>query len=118
MTVQGYARKFDEIEEKDLQGGGKIRWLITHKDGAPNFSMRLITVKAWGSTPAHSHEYEHEIYVIEGKGTATIGAKKFEVSKDSFLFIPGNEYHTINATTDMKMICVVPISAAKEILGE
>ena len=33
-----------EIEQLDLEGGGKIRWLITHKDGARNFSMRLITV--------------------------------------------------------------------------
>ncbi|EQB65495.1 MAG: hypothetical protein AMDU3_IPLC00002G0132 [Thermoplasmatales archaeon I-plasma] len=110
-------KKAAEVEELDLEGGGKIRWLITHRDGAPNFSMRLITVPKGKSTPNHSHDYEHEIFLIEGKGEAVLDGRKFPVDSNHFLFIPGGVKHTISALEDMKMICIVPVSAAIEILG-
>ncbi len=106
-----------EIEQLDLDGGGKIRWLITHRDGAKNFSMRLITIPKGRSTPDHSHDYEHEIFIVEGTGEAILDGKRSKVKSDDFLFIPGGTRHTIHATDDMKMICVVPISAAVSILG-
>lgn len=106
-----------EIKEMDLEGGGKIRWLITHRDGARNFSMRLITVPKGQSTPYHSHDYEHEIYVLEGRGEAVLDSETISVERDSFLFIPGGVKHTIAAKDFMKMVCVVPIEAAIKILG-
>ncbi len=106
-----------EIEQLDLEGGGKIRWLITHKDGARNFSMRLITVPKGQSTPDHSHDYEHEIYVLEGRGKATLDGRTALFSRDSFLFIPGGVMHTMVALEDLKLICIIPISAAMKILG-
>lgn len=118
MDANGFAKKFDQVDAIPLEGRGKIRWLITHRDGAPTFSMRLIDVPEGKNTPAHSHDYEHEIFIIEGEGTVTIGKENFKVGKDSFIFIPGNKYHTIKAETAMKMICVVPIKAAVQILGE
>lgn len=105
------------IEELDLEGGGKIRWLITHRDGAQNFSMRLITIPGGKSTPNHSHDYEHEIFVLAGKGEAELDGKNISVEKDMFLFIPGGVTHTIRAESSMKMICVVPVEAAMKILG-
>ena len=51
-------------------------------------------------------------------GEVTIGDKVFKSKADSFVFIPPNVYHGMKAETDMKMICIVPIKAAKEILGE
>lgn len=111
------AKKSSEIEEMDLEGGGKIQWLITHRDGAENFSMRLITVPGGASTPNHSHDYEHEIFVLDGEGEAELNSEKIPVGKDTFLFVQGGAMHTIRAKSDMKMICVVPIKAAIEILG-
>ena len=99
-------KRASEVEELDLEGGGKIRWLITHRDGAENFSMRLITVPKGKSTPNHSHDYEHEIFLIEGKGEAVLDGRKFPVDRNHFLFIPGGIEHTISALEDMKMICI------------
>ena len=62
----GFVRSSNDVEELEMDGGARIRWLITHKEGAPTFSMRLITVDEGKSTPTHSHDYEHEIFVIEG----------------------------------------------------
>ncbi len=49
--------------------GVKIRWLITEETGAPNFAMRQFTVAPGGSTPQHTHSWEHEAYILEGSGT-------------------------------------------------
>lgn len=116
--VKGFVKRYDEIEEMEMPGGATIRWLITHKDNAPNFSMRLINIKSGKATPSHIHDYEHEIYVISGKGEFIIGDETHQAEKDHFVFIPGNTHHNIRAKEDMKIICIVPISAAKEILGE
>lgn len=110
-------KKSSEIEELDLEGGGKIRWLITHRDGADKFSLRLITVPEGKSTPSHKHDYEHEIFVISGEGDAVLDGKIFTLGEDSFIFVPGGVFHTVKARKKMKMICVVPIEAAKKILG-
>lgn len=116
--AKGFVKKYSEIEEMDMPGGATIRWLITHRDHAPNFSMRLVNIKSGKSTPSHTHYYEHEIFVISGKGEFVIGPDTYQAGKDHFVFIPGNVHHTIRAKEDMTFICVVPISAAKEILGE
>lgn len=114
---QSVVKKASEIVGMDLDGGGKIRWLITHRDGAKNFSMRLITLPKEKSTPNHSHDYEHEIFVLEGDGEAQLDDKLIPVGKNSFLFIPGGSQHTIRAKDDMKLICVVPVNVAVKMLG-
>jgi quercetin dioxygenase-like cupin family protein len=116
--VKGFVKDHKEVQEMSMPGGARIRWLITHRDNAPTFSMRLITVEKGKNTPYHVHDYEHEIYMISGTGEVTIGDKVFKSKADSFIFIPPNVYHGMKAETDMKMICIVPIKAAKEILGE
>ncbi len=117
-TTPGFIKNYSEVKEMPMEGGARIRWLITHKDGAPTFSMRLINIPKGGNTPFHSHDYEHEIYILEGRMEATIGDKLKEASRDDFLYIPPNAYHGMRALDDLKIICVVPISAARKILGE
>ena len=48
--------------------GVAMRWVIAKNDGAPNFAMRVVEVQPGGSTPHHQHEWEHEVFVIEGQG--------------------------------------------------
>jgi quercetin dioxygenase-like cupin family protein len=111
-------KKASEVEEMDLEGGGKIRWLITHRDGADKFSMRLVRIPKGKNSPDHEHDYEHEMFIIEGDGEAILDNKKIPVGKDSFLFIPGGVHHTIKAISDLVIICMIPISAAIKILGK
>ncbi|MGC8662855.1 MAG: cupin domain-containing protein [Thermoplasmata archaeon] len=117
-SKEGFVKSFEEIEEIEMEGGAKIRWLITHRDGAPTFSMRYISIKKGKETPAHSHDYEHEIFVMNGKGEVTLGNEKKELSNGKFIYIPPNLFHKIHANEDMNVICVVPIKAAKQILGD
>lgn len=117
-STSGFVKKATAIEKIQMEGGAGIRWLITHRDGAENFSMRLIEVPAGKSTPSHSHDYEHEIFVVEGSMDVNIGERKIPAVKDDFIFIPANIHHSMDAKERVKIICIVPIKAAKEILGE
>jgi quercetin dioxygenase-like cupin family protein len=116
--VKYLVKKASEVEEMDLEGGGKIRWLITHRDGADKFSMRLILIPKGKNSPDHEHDYEHEMFIIEGEGEAILDNKRIQVGKDSFLFIPGGVHHTIKAISNLKLICMIPTSAAIKILGK
>lgn len=116
FMVKPVVEKIDDVEAMPLEGGGDIRWLITHRNGALNFSMRYITVPGGKSTPAHRHDYEHEIFILDGEGEAELDGSVSPVSKDSFIFIPGGAFHTIRAKTDMKLICVVPVEVARMFL--
>jgi quercetin dioxygenase-like cupin family protein len=116
--VKGFVKSYRDVKEMPMDGGAKIRWAITHREGAENFSMRIISIDRNKETPAHSHDYEHEMYIISGNGEATIGKEIHSISTGDFVFIPPNIFHKIHASEDMKLICVVPIKAAKEILGE
>ena len=62
---------FDSVEAKDAEGGSskvKVRWLITEELGARNFAMRMFEVEPGGFTPFHVHDWEHEVFILEGDG--------------------------------------------------
>ena len=88
-----------------------IRWLITSKDGAPNFAMRLIELAPGIVFQPHQHPYEHEIYVLEGEGVVTDptgDTGKMEPGK--YVYMPPDEPHGYKNTGDvtLKFICVIP----------
>ncbi|BAB59356.1 hypothetical protein [Thermoplasma volcanium GSS1] len=114
----GYVKSSEEVKGDVMDGGAVIKWLITHKNGAKNYSMRLITVQKGKSTPHHHHDYEHEIFIISGKVKVKLGEQEYMAGQDDFIFIPPNVEHGMNAEEDTRMICIVPIKAAKVLLGE
>ncbi|MCI4435029.1 MAG: cupin domain-containing protein [Thermoplasmata archaeon] len=116
--MDGFVKHYNEVEEMEMDGGAKIRWLITHKNGAQNFSMRLINIPEGKETPSHSHDYEHEIFVMQGEGSVRLGERELKLREGDFIFIPSNIFHRIRAEKTMNIICVVPIKAAKLILGD
>lgn len=88
-----------------------IQWLIKKEDGAPNFALRRIVLKSGGSSPHHSHNYEHEIYVLSGQGKALLDEKEFPLNDGCFLLIKPNLKHQIIniGKNDFIFLCIVPI---------
>ena len=88
-----------------------IRWLISKKDGAPRFQMRLFEVAPGGRTPLHTHEWEHEVYILEGEGVLTFEEEEKPFSKGFFAFVPpGREHSFINTGENtLSFICIVPV---------
>jgi quercetin dioxygenase-like cupin family protein len=91
---------------------GKIlkRVLIGPRDGAPNFVMRLFTLKPNAATPYHTHPWEHEIFVVEGEIEVVRKDGRVKVTKGSYIYVEPNEEHQFQNIGDMEasFICVIP----------
>jgi quercetin dioxygenase-like cupin family protein len=106
-------KHYTEVKLEDITEEGvkdmKIRWLISKKDGAKNFAMRLFEIQPGGNSPYHQHDWEHEIFILEGTGVAK-GEKSQEEYKQGDLFlIPSMEWHQFLNTgnTVSKILCLI-----------
>ena len=104
---------YTEVEAKDPEGGStklKVRWLITKETGAENFAMRLFEMEAGGHSPLHSHNWEHEVFILEGKGLVVGGKEERKFNAGDAIFIPSNEKHQLknNSKNACKLLCLIP----------
>ena len=100
-------------EEVKMEGAKevKVRWLIAKKDGAPNFAMRLFELAPGGYTPLHIHDWEHEVFILEGEGLVADGEKETRIKSGSVIYVVPNEKHQFKNTGSevLKFICLIPI---------
>jgi quercetin dioxygenase-like cupin family protein len=87
-----------------------IRWLISEKDGATNFAMRLFEVKPGGYTPWHQHEWEHEMFVLQGEGIAKREDDEVHFHNGDVFYIEPWEWHNFTNTgkETLKFLCLIP----------
>ena len=89
-----------ELEEPSEDGikDLKVRWLIKKKDGAKNFTMRLFELEPGGNSPFHKHDWEHQVFILEGSGTVAFpNGEKKPLKPWDVVWIPENEKHNFNA---------------------
>ena len=116
MKVQHHT----DIDRKpvEMEGayGCHVRWLVDRSDGAPNFAMRQFEVGPGGYTPKHSHPYEHEVYVLEGKGTVLEGEEVHSLQAGDVVYVAPDDIHQFRNTgpTPLKFLCLVPNSSADQ----
>ena len=74
----------------DEAPGTTLRWIIDeHNDGAPVYALRMVEIEPGGHSPRHSHPYEHENFVVEGKGRVMIDGAWHDLKPGmSFSFPP------------------------------
>jgi quercetin dioxygenase-like cupin family protein len=91
---------------KDL----KVRWLISKKDGANNFAMRLFELEPNGHSPLHQHNWEHEVFILEGSGVINGKEKEKQFNQGDVLFIKPMEWHQFVNTSNyiLKFLCLIP----------
>lgn len=99
----------EEPEEKGAKAM-KLRWLITNKNGAENFAMRLFEVEPEGYTPWHQHDWEHEVFILEGEGIAKSGQGEETFKEGDVFFIPPMKWHQLKNTGKkrLKFLCLIP----------
>ena len=107
MKVSSYR---DSEPTEEIKGVSK-REVITADDGAPLFTMRVFDVEPGSSTPSHTHAWEHEVFILSGKGVVVGEAGATPISKESIVFVAPNEPHCFVNTGNeqLRFICVIPL---------
>jgi quercetin dioxygenase-like cupin family protein len=105
------AKSFDT----DAIQGVRARVVIGKDDGAAKFCMRVFEVEKGGFAPRHSHDWEHEIFIHQGRGQVFRNDGWVDVQAGSVVFIPGNEEHQIRNAGDSKLVfvCLIPAGPAE-----
>ena len=109
MKMHDY-REIEPIEDAP----GVLRRVVVGADqGAPNFVMRVFEVEPGSSTPFHSHWWEHEVFVLSGKGVAKGKENERPLAEGTAVFVEPDEQHCFTNTGKdvMRIICVVPLAA-------
>ena len=98
-----------QVPQHDGIKGVRMRAMITDKDGAENFALRVFEVEPHGNTPYHTHAWEHEVYVLKGSGNVKRENDSVEISEGMALFVEPNEIHSFVAgDSGLSFICVIP----------
>jgi quercetin dioxygenase-like cupin family protein len=94
--------------------GVEVRVLISKADGAPTFAMRMFEIEPGGNTPLHRHPHEHEVFVIEGDGVFVHEGRKYPITREDVVFVPGDSEHNFTNTgrSTLRFLCLVPLSGA------
>ena len=99
-----------EVEAKECEGSSKLKLRWLNDEGSRIFAVRHIEIEPDGYSPYHSHSWEHEIFVLQGSGTA-VGEKGVEsISVGDLISIPSEEIHQIKNTGKgtLKLLCMIP----------
>ncbi len=75
-----------------------------------NFAMRLFEVKRGGHSPLHQHDWEHEVFILEGKGVARDKEGENNFKTGDIFYIPPMQWHQFVNTgkNDLKFLCLIP----------
>jgi len=110
-----YTINFKEREEIPVESYGAkktfVRWLVGKNTGARTYAMRHIEIKPGGIIPLHTHEEEHEIFVLQGQAKM-LGDGDQLAKKDDAVFVPPNiphGYDNTKGTEPFRFICVIPL---------
>ncbi len=91
--------------------GVTIRVLMGDNVAAPNFAMRRFELAPGGRTPYHTHPWEHEVYVLSGRGKVRRNGGESALEGGSCVFVaPGEEHGFVNVgDAPFVFLCVIPI---------
>ena len=110
MKKMHYTEVEEEIPDEEGVKDTTVRWLISKKDGAENFAMRVFTIQPGGNTPHHQHDWEHEIFVLEGQGIMRSQDTRKSLKPGDFVFVKPMEWHQMVNESDeiFRVICLIP----------
>ena len=72
--------------------------------------MRLFEMNAGGNSPLHSHNWEHDVFILEGERIVIGGREEKKFKAGDPIFIPANEKHQLknNSKNSVKFLCLTP----------
>ena len=93
--------------------------LLSSKDGVPNYVMLYNGALAPGAVShpdsgAHTHRWEHVVYILQGSGTLVCDGKAHTVSEGDAVLVPPNVRHQWKNETRAPMLRVTFNPVASE----
>jgi len=90
--------------------GVTIRWVIGPDSEAPTFHLRVFDVEPGGHTPRHAHPWEHEVFVLEGKGAVMCEGNQEPLAPGEVVFVPPDVEHQFHADSKvgLRFVCLIP----------
>ena len=72
--------------------------------------MRIFELAPGMSTAFHTHDWEHELFVLSGEGALVEDKKETPLKPEDVVFVPANEKHSFSnkGNSTFRIICVVP----------
>ncbi|MFA5307939.1 MAG: cupin domain-containing protein [Dehalococcoidales bacterium] len=111
MKIQNYRN----VTGMTAAPGVTMRVVSGPAEKAPTFVMRVFEIEPGSATPYHAHPWEHEVYVLGGKGAVKSDGKDTPLREgDAVTVLPGEQHSFMNAGKEMlRIICVVPLVNGK-----
>lgn len=90
--------------------GVRMRMLVGARDGARVFHMRHFEIEPGGQTPHHTHDYEHEVLILKGRGTVKSEQGDRPGRAGDVVWVPPNEKHQFQNVggEPLEFICLIP----------
>jgi len=107
MKIQNYR----QVKGITAAPGVIMRIVAGTAEKAPTFVMRVFEIQTGSATPLHTHPWEHEIFVLGGKGVVRSGGRETPLAEgDAATVLPNEQHSFMNVGKEMlRMICVVPL---------
>ncbi len=110
-------RNIDAVPRQPVQMEGvrgvSMSIMVGREDGAPHFALRQFLVEPGGNTPRHSHDYEHEVFVIAGSGTVLLAGAERPIRAGDVIYVPADQEHQFKAASGasggLRFLCLVPV---------
>jgi quercetin dioxygenase-like cupin family protein len=112
MKVQNYR----QVKPDKAAPGVIMRVVAGPEEGAPTFVMRVFEIESGSSTPLHAHPWEHEVFVLEGKGIlrGEEGRETPLMEGDAVMVQPHEQHSFLGIGRGiLRVICVVPLVDGK-----
>ncbi|MBL0927002.1 MAG: cupin domain-containing protein [Phycisphaerales bacterium] len=108
-------RNIDEVSDAPVQMDGvkgvRMAVMVGRQDGAPNFALRSFRVEPGGHSPRHSHDYEHEVFIVAGSGTVLLGGERRPIRQGDVVYVPADHEHQFTAgEKGLRFLCLVPVT--------
>ncbi len=111
----GLIRNLSEATPKPVEMSGvkgvRMAVMVGREDKAPNFALRQFIVEPGGNSPRHSHDYEHEVFIVDGGGTVFLDGAERPIRAGDVIYVPADHEHQFKASGEgMKFLCLVPVT--------
>ena len=107
-------RNIHEVQSQPVAMDGvrgvRMSVMVGRADDAPHFALRSFEVEPEGHSPRHSHDYEHEVYIVSGTGEVLLEGEYRPLKEGDVVYVPADEEHQFRAGPEgMRFLCLVPV---------